>query len=88
MHVTSYVQKTEKIFASLIQALTSKARVLNPKACGVQGRSPKGGCVGESLHQFFVLTKGIKCFSTNLFKNFISGHIYVKDAECAETNGK
>ena len=34
----------EEIFSNLIQTLTSEARVLNPKACGVQGRSPGGGC--------------------------------------------
>ena len=33
----------EDIFANLIQTLTSEARVLNPKACGVQGHSHGGG---------------------------------------------
>ena len=34
------VKNLEKIFANLIQTLTSEARVLNQKACGVQGRKP------------------------------------------------
>ena len=33
----------EEIFTNLIQTLTSEARVLNPKVCGVQGRSPGMG---------------------------------------------
>ena len=32
--------------------------------------------------------KQINCFSTTFFQNFNSGHIYKKDAECAETNEK
>ena len=28
-------------------SLTSKAKVLNPEACGVQGRSPGGGPTNE-----------------------------------------
>ena len=34
------------------------------------------------------MIKKIKCFSTIFFQNFKSGHIYMIDAECAETNEK
>ena len=33
----------EEIFANLIQTITSEARVLNPKSCGVQGCRIGGG---------------------------------------------
>ena len=47
MYVTSCTQKTEQFFVNLIQTLTSEARVLNPKACRAQGRSPSGDWVEE-----------------------------------------
>ena len=53
-------KRLNDIFANLIQMLTSEARVLNPKACGVQGRSPVEGVGGEAPHQFF-LAEWIKC---------------------------
>ena len=53
-----------------------EARVLNPKACGVQGCSP---------HQFFLAKKTIH--GQNV-QNFKSVHNYMKGAECAETNEK
>ena len=56
--------------------LTSEARVLNPKACGVQGRSPGGG--------YFYSAKW-KNLWTKLFQNFKSVHIYMKYTKCAET---
>ena len=38
----------KRFFANLLQTLTSEAKVLNPKASGVQGRSPGGRCGGQS----------------------------------------
>ena len=52
--VTSCIQKTlrcEDIFANLMQTLTSETKVLNPKECGVLGRSPSGG---GGVWQFFL----------------------------------
>ena len=42
------LKNLEDIFTKLIQTLTSEVRVLNPKACGVQGHIPSGGCGGRS----------------------------------------
>ena len=45
------MQNTEEIFANLIQTLTGEARVINPKACEVQGRRPGGGVEGKAPNQ-------------------------------------
>ena len=42
--------------------LASEARVLNPKACEVQGRSPSGGYGGEALHQKYFLFSQMEKF--------------------------
>ena len=78
MYVTSYMQKTGDIFSNQIHTLISKVRVLNSKACGVQGLSPLP-------KKLFLLAKR---FSTKKIQNFESVHIFTKNAKCAETNEK
>ena len=46
-----HAKNLEEIFENLIQTLTNKARVLNPKTRGFHGRSPDGGCSGPSPRQ-------------------------------------
>ena len=79
-----------EIFSNLIQTLISEARVLNPKACGVHGAGFTGaapvGIGGQALHQFFFFSRMDKMFFKQ--KKFRSVHIYMTDAECAETNEK
>ena len=78
------MQKNGEIFKNLIQTLTSEARVLNSKACGVQGRRDDDG--GETPQ---TKVSGMDKISWIIyFLNFKSIHIYMKDVECAETNGK
>ena len=67
---------------SLIQTLTSEARVLNPEACWVQGRSSGGGCGGQNLPPF-VFSLIDNSWPT-FFQNFISFHICMADSECNE----
>ena len=62
----------------------SEAMILNHKACGVQGRSPGGVC-GELSPPPKKISRVHK-FMYNFF--FISGQIYMKEAECAESNEK
>ena len=88
MYVTSCIQKTREILANLIQTLTSKARLLNLKACGVQGRNQHQWRVwgGRAPHQLFF--NQMNKFMDNFFPNFKSVHIYMKEAEFAESNEK
>ena len=83
MYVTSCMQKTEEILSNLIQTLTSEARVLNPKVCGIKGRSPGGGC---SPPPFYLVRRINSC--TTFFQDFKSVPIYMGDAKCDETNEK
>ena len=55
-------------FANLIQTLTSEAKVLNPDAYAVQGRSLDVACGGRSPPSFF-LAKWINSF-TEFFSKF------------------
>ena len=47
-NLTIFEQKNNCFIANLIQTLTTEARVLNPKACGVQSCSPDGESEGWS----------------------------------------
>ena len=46
-----------EIFANLIQTLTSEARVLNPKACGVKGYSSSPNFFFNQMNKMFFDTK-------------------------------
>ena len=83
------MQKIEEIFATLIQTLTSEARVLNPNACVIQGPSPSGQCEQKKFPTKipFFFANWINLWIT-FFQNFKIIHIYMKDAECAEMNEK
>ena len=87
MYVTSCMQKTKNIFAKLIETLTSENRVFNWKASGFQRRSPGAKVWGAKRPTHIFLTKWINSWTT-FVQNFKSVHIYMKDAECAETNEK
>ena len=63
-----FVQKNlEEIFMNLMQTLTNEGRVLNPKACGVQGCSP-GRCGGKGLHRKKNIAKWINSWKFFFFK--------------------
>ena len=82
-NLTTFEQNLEVVFANLIQMLTSEARFLNLKTVRSRGAD----------HNQLFFTRMI-IFSKNYFQNnsiffqFKSGQIYMKDAECAETNEK
>ena len=76
MHLVFFsgTQKTKEIFVNLIQTLSSsRARVLNLKACRVQGRSPGKGFGGRSpLTNFFVFD--ILSVRHNVRRYFVCRH--------------
>ena len=59
------------IFANLIQTLISQVRVLNPKACGVQGRNPGGGCEGPNPPPKIMFSMNCLIFQVHFLINFV-----------------
>ena len=73
-------------YANLIQTLTSEARVSIQKFVGSRLAAPLGGVGDEAAYQNIFFSKMDTMFFHK--KKFKSGHIYMKDAECAKTNKK
>ena len=78
--MTSCIQMTEEIFAKLIHTLTSEARVLDPKTCGVQGAAPVGSMGGKASHQIF-FSKWINSWTT-FFQNFKCSYFHERCGMC------
>ena len=65
--VDFYIERLKRFVQNMPLTLSSEGRVLNPKACGVQGCSP-GRCGGKGLHRKKNIAKWINSWKFFFFK--------------------